>query len=97
MEETVIWRKIRINVNTVVRGRNNKMNENTNRTSNSVKFCAECPLCKYTRNCKKINIRYYIHRLVERISQEIKSMGWTMAKFQMCLLVAEGIDAVING
>ena len=80
MEETVIWRKIRINVNTVVRGRNNKMNENTNRTSNSVKFCAECPLCKYTRNCKKINVRYYIHRLVERICPNCRAVNKELKK-----------------
>ncbi len=43
------------------------MNKNTNKTDNAVKLCAECWICKYTRNCKKRNVLYYIYRLVEKI------------------------------
>ena len=53
VEETIIRQQIWINVNPVVSRRNNKMDENTNKTNNAVKFCAECPVCRYTRKSKK--------------------------------------------
>ncbi len=43
------------------------MDKNANETSFSVKLCADCWVCKYTRNCKKPNMLYYICRGVEKI------------------------------
>ena len=33
----------------------------------NVKICAECPLCKFTRNSKKPTILYNIARLIQKI------------------------------
>jgi hypothetical protein len=43
------------------------MDTDISKTSNAVKFCTECWICKYTRNCKKRNVLYYICRLAQKI------------------------------
>ena len=43
------------------------MNEDTDKTSTAVKGCAGCPICTYTRDCKKRNVRYHMYRLVEKL------------------------------
>jgi hypothetical protein len=30
-----------------------------------VKVCAECPLCRYTRACKELGVKYYFYRVLE--------------------------------
>ena len=43
------------------------MSSETNKLSDAVKYCAECPVCKYTRKSKKRNIIYPFCRLLEKI------------------------------
>ncbi len=56
------------------------MSSNTNKTSTAVKMCAECPVCKYTRSCKKINLRYYIYRLLEKICPNCRNVNKELQK-----------------
>ena len=51
------------------------MSSETNKPSDAVKHCAECPVCKYTRKCKKRNIFYSFCRLLEKICPNCRAVN----------------------
>ena len=56
------------------------MSNATKETSNAVKMCAGCPVCQYTRSCKKITLRYYINRLLEKICPNCRKVNKELHK-----------------
>ncbi len=56
------------------------MSKDTNKTSTAVKFCGECPVCKYTRKSKKRNIFYSFCRLLEKICPNCRAVNKELNK-----------------
>ena len=56
------------------------MDSDIQQTRDAIRHCAQCPVCRYTRNSKKKNIIYYFFRFLEKICPNCRLVNRKMKK-----------------